>query len=146
MRKVEVSITIKTTSERVIQAFTNPAMLGEWWGVEKALIEKKVGGLYTIAWQVTEKGMGYVSTGIIKKYDPNKILEIVDFVYLSHEKPFLGPMNLTIRAQEKNGITHLYLCQDGYQEGKDWNWYHEAVKEAWPKVMEQFKEYLEKTN
>ena len=130
--------------ENVIKAFTDPTMLNEWWGVEKSLIHKKNDGLYTIAWSVTEKGMGYVSTGIIKKYDPNYELDIANFVYLMPQKPFLGPMSLTINAVEKNGLTDVHLCQDGYQEGDDWDWYYEAVKEAWPKVMKELKKYLEK--
>lgn len=60
MKKVEVNLSINTTPEKVIQAFTDPNQLGEWWGVEKSLIQKKIGGLYTLAWSITEKGMGYV--------------------------------------------------------------------------------------
>lgn len=144
MRKVEVNILIKTKPKNVIKAFTDPKMLSEWWNVEKTLIEKKEGGLYTLAWNMSEKGFGYVSSGIIKKYDSEKELVISDFIYLNSEKPFLGPMQLTIRANEKNGITDVYLCQDGYQNGKEWDWYYEAVKEAWPNVMKEFKKYLEK--
>ncbi len=143
MKKVEVTLQIKTTPENVIKAFTDPVMLREWWGVEKSLIQKKIGGLYTLTWNITKNGIGYVSSGIIKKYHPVKELVIADFVYLNPEKPFLGPMTLTIRAEEKNGMTEVYLCQDGYQEGDSWDWYYQAVKEAWPRVMEGFKGYLE---
>ncbi len=144
MRKVEVNIQIRTKPKNVIEAFTNPKMLSEWWGVERALVEKKEGGLYVITWMVSDKGFGYVSSGRIRKYDPEKELVISDFVYLNPEKPFLGPMELVVRAYDKNGISEVYLCQDGYQRGTDWDWYYEAVKEAWPKVMQEFKEYLEK--
>ena len=144
VKKVEVNIQISTTPENVIKAFTDPAMLKDWWGVEKILIQKKDGGLYTIAWNVGEGGIGFVSSGVINKYDPNSELEIINMVYLNPQKPFLGPMSLTVRANESNGLTNVYLCQDGYQEGDDWDWYYQAVKEAWPKVMQEFKKYLEK--
>ena len=144
MKKVEVYIKIATEPENVISAFTELQMLKEWWGVEKCLIQKKVGGLYTIAWNVDETGMGYVSSGIIEKYNPNKELKIVDFVYLNPGKNFLGPMSLTVRVGKVNEISEVYLCQDGYQVGEDWTWYYEAVKTTWPKVMEEFKKYLEK--
>ena len=81
MRKVEVKINIRTSPEKVIAAFTNPDMLKEWWFVEKTLIEKKSGGLYTLTWNVTDKGFGYVSTGIIKSYITDKELVIENFVY-----------------------------------------------------------------
>lgn len=143
MKKVEVNLQIETKPETVIKAFTDPVMLNEWWGVEKCLIQKKNGGIYTIAWNVTVNGMGYVSTGIIKRFNPTKELEIVDFVYLNPEKSFLGPMRLTVKAELVNETTHVYLCQDGYQEGKDWDWYYQSVKEVWPKVLREFKTYLE---
>lgn len=91
MRNVEVRIKIKTSPEQVIKAFTDPKMLKDWWQVEKTLIQKKVGGLYTLTWQVTKQGFGYVSSGIIKSYQKDKEIIIDNFVYLNPEKPFLGP-------------------------------------------------------
>ena len=143
MRKVEVNLQIKTAPEKVIKAFTDPGMLNDWWKVERTLIDKRVGGLYTLTWKVTEQGIGYVSSGIIEKYDPQKELVIGNFVYLSPDKPFLGPMKMTLEVAEKDGMTDLYLRQDGYQYGEDWDWYYEAVKEAWPTAMQDFKAYLE---
>jgi uncharacterized protein YndB with AHSA1/START domain len=143
MKKVEVNLSINTTPEKVIQAFTDPNQLNEWWGVEKSLIQKKIGGLYTLAWSITEKGMGYVSSGIIRKYDPAGVLVITDFIYLNPDRPFLGPMMLTVRAQKGNDSTDVYLCQDGYQGGAHWDWYYQAVKEAWPIVVQGLKNYLE---
>jgi hypothetical protein len=46
--------------------------------------------------------------------------------------------------QEDNGITSLLLIQGNYQQDKDWDWYYHAVKDAWPKVLEALKNYLEK--
>lgn len=53
-------------------------------------------------------------------------------------------MSLTVRAEQQGDLTEVHLCQDGYQYGEDWDWYYEAVKEAWPAVMKSFKAYLEK--
>ncbi|HNT20823.1 MAG TPA: hypothetical protein PKL70_10385 [Saprospiraceae bacterium] len=54
-------------------------------------------------------------------------------------------MSLTMRAKDLGGTTELYLCQDGYRDGEDWDWYYQAVREAWPKVLVTLKQYLEKT-
>lgn len=143
MKKVDVTLLIKTSPENVISAFTDPEKLGDWWQVEKTLIELRPGGLYTLAWAVTDKGMGYVSSGIIKSYEPESELVIENFVYLSPEKPFLGQMRLTVRAIARENNSEVYVCQDGYQSGEVWDWYYEAVKNAWPQVMQTLKEYLE---
>jgi uncharacterized protein YndB with AHSA1/START domain len=143
MHKVETTININCIPEKIIDAFTELNMLHDWWGVERALIEKRIGGVYTLAWGITEKGFGYVSSGTIKNYEPGKILEITNLVYLNPEHPILGPMNLTIKTIQKENSTELYLCQDGYRYGDDWNWYYEAVTQAWPVVLETLKNYLE---
>lgn len=144
MRKVEVTTTIQTTPEKIISAFTEPEMLKDWWNVERTLIDKKPGGVYVLAWNISEKGFGFVSSGIIKEYKPASLLAIDNFVYLNPEKPFLGPMSLTVSAKRKEGNAELYLCQDGYQSGSDWDWYYEVVKQAWPAVVKMLRNYLEK--
>ncbi|HKI79483.1 MAG TPA: SRPBCC family protein [Ignavibacteriaceae bacterium] len=146
MKKVEVTTKIQTTPEQVLNSFTNPEMLKDWWDVERSLIDKRSGGLYTLSWNISEKGIGYVSSGIIRNYVKDKELIIDNLVYLNPEKPFLGPMSLTIKAIKKDNLTEVYLCQDGYQAGKDWNWYYEAVKKAWPQVLQELKKYLELNN
>ncbi len=143
MKAVTVQIQIHTPPEQVINAFTEPEMLNAWWGVEKSLIQKQAGGLYTLAWQVSEQGMGYISTGIISRYEPARELVIRDLVYLNPAKSFLGPMQLSIQTKERKGVTDVQLCQDGYREGADWNWYYHAVQEAWPQVMQGLKAWLE---
>ena len=104
--------------KEIIEAFTDPVMLHAWWDVERTLIEKRIGGLYTLAWGITDKGFGFVSTGMIKNYIPESVLEIDNFIYLNPTISILGPMKLTVYAKEKNRGSELYLCQDGYQSGR----------------------------
>lgn len=144
MKKVEVTIGIDVPSKLVIQAFTDEQMLSAWWSVESALIGKQPGGVYTLTWGISENGFRFVSTGKIKEYDAESKLVIDNFIYLNPERPMLGPMTLTIKTIPKDRGSEVYLCQEGYQSGEDWEWYYEAVKEAWPKMMRVLKNYLEK--
>lgn len=134
---------VNVSSKKVIEAFTEPAMLKNWWGVERCFIEKRSGGIYTLLWDISAKGFGYVSTGIVKSYSPGSTLEIEKFIYMNPDKSILGPMELLIKAEENDGDTELYLCQSGYQKGGDWHWYYEAVKEAWPLTLKKLKGFLE---
>lgn len=118
-------------------------MLHAWWDVERTLIDKRVGGLYTLAWKISDSGFGFISSGIIKNYEPESILEIDNFIYLNPDISILGPMKLSLCAKQKGIGTEFYLCQDGYQEGGDWDWYYEAVYQAWPIVAEKLRRYLE---
>lgn len=144
MRKVEASIEIHQPASKVFDAFTELHLLKGWWAVERCLVEKKQGGLYVLGWEVSNSGFHYVSTGIITVFIPGKELLIDHFVYLNPEKQILGPTYLDIKLQENNSNTFLYLTQGGYQDGGDWDWFYEAVKEAWPKALESLKKFLEK--
>jgi uncharacterized membrane protein len=53
-------------------------------------------------------------------------------------------MQLLIMTTPEKGKTVLNIIQSGYQQGADWDWYYEAVKKAWPAVVVQIRDYLEK--
>ena len=143
MRKVETAIDIHQPASKVFDAFIEPALLKSWWAVDSCLIEKKQGGLYSLAWEAGSKGFQYVSTGIITVFIPARELLIDNFVYFNPEKQILGPTFLSIRLQEDNNFTAVRLIQGGYQSGGDWDWFYDSVKEAWPKVLEDLKKFLE---
>jgi len=143
LKKVEAKIEIKTSPKKALDAFTMFDLLKEWWKVERALIEKGNGGIYALAWNISDAGFRYVSSGIISSYKPAEHLYIKNFLYFNPEKPILGPMSLRIEVKPKSNATELYLCQYGYKDGEDWDWYYEAVKKAWPIVLEELKKFLE---
>ena len=143
MRKIACTIFINTTPFQVITAFTEFALLQKWWGVERALIEPRPGGIYNLAWKISPSGFGFVSTGIIREYRPEGLLRIEDFIYMNPSRPTLGPMSLVIEARNFQKGTECYLCQDGYGAGPDWDWYYNIVKEAWPVVLGGLKNFLE---
>ncbi|MBL7748472.1 MAG: SRPBCC domain-containing protein [Chitinophagaceae bacterium] len=145
MRTVTCDIEIDTTKEQIIHSFTNAEMLKGWWGVEKSCIDLKPGGIYALAWGLSEAGMRYISTGIIKDYEKESILHIGDYMYLSTERPFLGPLSLIIETTATANGASLHLQQGPYPKdvSEDWEWYYNVVSEAWPKVLLELKNYLE---
>ncbi len=128
MRKVETAIQIDQPASTIFDAFTEPSLLRSWWAVESCLIEKKQGGLYSLAWEASDKGFHYVSTGIITVFIPGKELLIDHFVYFNPGKQILGPTYLSIKLQEDGDRTFLKLVQGGYQSGGDWDWNKLASK------------------
>ena len=143
MRKVESRILVNTSAANVILAFTRHDLLTRWWKVERSFIEPRVGGSYTLVWGVSSDGFKYIMTGIITDYSEDSLLHIGNFTYLTPERSILGQMSLIVKATRVNSKTELYLCQDGYQSGSDWDWYYNAVKTAWPVVLEDLKNFLE---
>lgn len=144
MRRVEGEIEVKASPNQVIDATLEFQALKGWWGVERALIEKKVGGPYVLAWSFSDAGAKYVSSGFISSYEPLKHVQIDNYTYISPDRPILGPMSLRVEARPGKDGTNIYLCQSGYQDGADWDWYHDAVTQAWPEVLKGLKNYLER--
>lgn len=143
MREVYATVPIAVAPALVIQAFTQAKHLEKWWGVERSLIELTRGGVYTLAWQVSTGGIGYVFSGTIAEYLPAHRLSIENAVYLSAQRSILGPMALTVEVNARPDASVLSITQSGYQQGGDWDWYYEAVKAAWPTVVIDIKKYLE---
>ena len=146
MRLVAASIEINARPEKILPAFLKQEHLKAWWGVDRSLIEPKAGGVYTLAWNFSEQGIKYISTGVFDELIPGEYLMIKNLVYLNPEKNILGPMELEIDLiATDDKITKVGVVQSGYKYGGDWDWYYEAVLTAWPQALEMLKNYLEKT-
>lgn len=144
MRSVEATVTVKLPPAKVLEAFISHDQLRQWWGVERSLIDLRKGGLYSLVWEISDKGMGYVTTGIVEEYIPACQLTIENMVYFNPDRPVLGPLRLMILTTPEDNFTSLTVVQSGYQHGSDWDWYYESVKNAWPAVLLQVQNYLEK--
>lgn len=143
-RKVETSIIIESKPEKIIAAFTEFEMLKDWWNVERSLVDKRRGGTYMLLWGIKDKGIEYISLGIIEEYEPKVILKIKNFVYVCPDRPVLGNMTLEVRVEKRKGQSKVHLCQAGYQNGMHWDWYYSAVSKVWPEMLHVLKQYLEK--
>ena len=111
--------------------------------MEKNFIDLRVGGLYTLAWHIGDQGIQYVSTGRINAYEAGRRLEVVDLLYLTPDKPFLGPMRLLVMTSPTQNGCVLTVLQDGYQEGLVWDAYYEAVVQGWSAALKTLKAYIE---
>jgi len=143
VRKTEASIRIHRPPAQIFDAFVNPQLLSGWWGVDRCLVEKRQGGVYSLAWDVNENGFRYVSTGLITVYLPPSELLVDHLVYFNPEKQILGPTFLHLRITDEGKISTLQLVQGNYQEGADWDWFYSAVAEAWPKALDSLRNFLE---
>ncbi len=144
MRKVENTIVINVKPEKVFASFLDAKMLRDWWGVERSLIEPQLGGSYALGWGVTETGYTYVTTGVFRAYEEYRLMEITNFLYFNPRTNILGPTVLTIKIEPVDDASQLTVCQSGYLDGEDWDWYYEAVDDSWPGVLVSLKNYLEK--
>ncbi len=52
-------------------------------------------------------------------------------------------MALTVEVAAADGGSLLTIRQDGYRDGPGWDWYHDAVRSAWPEVAKLVKRFVE---
>ncbi len=135
---VKVSIPIKN----VINIFLDQSALSTWWGVDACLIEPRIGGIYTLVWGASDHGYKYISSGIIRSLSYRSLI-IDRYIYLNPQIGILGPMQVKIYLTEQIAGTVLSVEQKGFKDGKDWDWYYEAVRAGWPRALQALKEYLE---
>lgn len=146
IRNVQVECLVQTPPPQVIAAFLEREALQAWWHVERAFVEPHVGGVYALAWGITDRGFGYVTTAIVSALDPAGLLRLDHYTYFHPDRAILGPMVLTIEATPHDeGGSRMRVTQEGYQDGADWDWYYEAVREAWPRVGQDIVRYLNAT-
>ncbi len=143
MRKVEATIHVRATPEAAVRAFVELDAMKAWWHVERGLVEPpRAGGVWALAWERSEHGFKYVITGRIASLDPRRLV-ISEMLYFNPERPIFGPMTLTVEATPSTDGCDLTVCQDGYGDGEDWDWYYKVVSWAWPEVLKEIKEFLE---
>jgi hypothetical protein len=143
MRSVEASIEVSSEPRPLIAAFLAHEALASWWGVERSFVEPRVGGTFAVAWKITDAGFGFVTTGVIGALDLDHALRIDSYTYFHPERPIFGGMTLHVEARRAGSGSVLRVRQDGYRDGPDWDWYHDAVTSAWPKVVQEVKRYVE---
>ncbi len=143
-RTVTAEISLALPPARVQKAFLDPTLLQGWWGVERALVEPRAGGIYALAWEIGPTGIRYISTGIIRRFQPGRLLDVGDYLYFNPERPILGPLTLRIATNPTETGTRLQVSQGEYPAGDaHWEWYFRSVEAAWPAVLPRLKAYLE---
>lgn len=144
MRSVTNSVAINANQEKVFSAFLKPKMLRDWWGVERTFIETKAGGNYAMVWGISKTGFSYITTGVLEEFEPSTSILISNFLYFHPKKPVLGPSKLKIEIDGDGEESLLTVIQYEFQEGEHWDWYFNVVKNSWPGVLVNLKNYLEK--
>lgn len=143
MRSVEATCFVNAAPDVVLAEFLDLEGMKVWWTADRGLIVPQVGGVWVVAWNVSEAGARFLASGTVSSYEPGRTLEIGNYIYFNPEYPIFGPMTLTFSVSENEAGTELHVRQDGYQHGDAWNWYYEAVTQAWPIVLKAFSEYID---
>lgn len=141
-RYVTAAIPIKATSEEIIGAFLDPAWLRQWWGVARSMVQARRGGIWALAWDLSERGYQTTRTGVISRLGPY-LLQIDSLVVFFASRKILGPLSLKLNCSPDHNTTRVEIKESGYQEGGDWDWFYSAVQKKWDDSLVALKHFLE---
>ena len=134
-RTVEATIEVEATPSEVIDAFLDPDGLSGWWLVSRSLVERKIGGVWSISWDDWgEDKTQHAWTGVIETLTPTRVV-IARLVMNEPVRPLFGPLTLEIAAEPIAGGSRVTVRHGGYRSGPDWDWMHDAVVKGWDHVL-----------
>ncbi|HEX9792700.1 MAG TPA: SRPBCC domain-containing protein [Planctomycetota bacterium] len=142
-RKFSRSQIIQATPQRILDALLDLDDLRRWWGVADGLVQREKGGVYALAWDGSEHGYRYVTSGVVQSFLPGRRVRIQKLVYVSPEQPVLGPMKLGFSVVVRPEGTRVSVRQEGFGEGPDWDAHLESTKKGWREALRELKAYLE---
>jgi uncharacterized protein YndB with AHSA1/START domain len=137
--KAETSIIIDAPSSAVWAALTSPATIKKYLFGTTVRTDWKEGS--PIDYEGEYNGKKYHDKGVIKKIEPEKILQSSYWSSMGGKEDKPENYNLvTYRLSGQNGKTALTLTQDNVLSEKE----KEHVTENWNTVLKKLKEVVEK--
>ena len=135
---VETSKTINAPSSKVWKALTTPSLIKKYMMDTQVSTDWKEGS--PITYQGEYNGKKYQDKGVIKKIEPNKLLQTSYWSSMSGKEDKPENYNLvTYELHESNGKTQVKLIQDNVLSEKE----KSHLTENWNSVLEKLKEVTE---
>jgi hypothetical protein len=146
---IDHTITIATAPARVFDAFFDPDWLGRWWGVQHAIVAKRMLAPFALAWATTAHRdavlgpLGGIFHGLVVDLSPPVEAFIAECYWLPPEGEAIGPMALTIRCGAEGTGCRLRVEQSGYEGSPRWRRYYEIAGPGLKSSLLQLKALLE---
>jgi uncharacterized protein YndB with AHSA1/START domain len=128
----------------VFDLLITPSAIRSWWGVARAIVLPRVGGLWAAAWGESEDDPDYVTVATIRAFDPPHRLHLADMRY--HAKagplPFQAKIELEFTVNPAPGGAILRAAQRGIPSDPVADDYYAACERGWQATFEGIRRYL----
>lgn len=131
-RRVDTSIRVTASPERLWRAWTDPSDLSRWF-TDDARGEVVEGG--TITWIFHEMGMEIPYPVVVA--EPNRRM------VLAGEIPERGPFALEVTLEADGAETVVRLVNSGFLDGAEWDDEFRGVDSGWRMALALLKHYVE---
>jgi uncharacterized protein YndB with AHSA1/START domain len=136
--QAEVSVSINATPAMVWKALTSPILIKKYLMGTHVESDWKVGS--PITYEGEYQGKTYKDKGVIKKIEPEKILQSTYWSSIGGKEDKPENYNLvTYRLSDDHGKTLVTLTQDNIQSQKE----KEHSIDSWKAVLDKLKQAVE---
>ncbi len=139
---IRKNATVAAPRTKVWQAWTDPAVLRQWFGRD-ARVELRPGGPYEILFLMDNPpGLQGGEGNTIQSWEPNCFL-----AFTWNAPPTFGPLRdertwVRIELSDTSDGTRVELIHYGWREGEDWQAVIAYFENAWDHVMRALAEHF----
>jgi uncharacterized protein YndB with AHSA1/START domain len=138
-------IDLAASPERVFAALVRPSAIREWWSAARAIVVPRAGGVWAAAWGAEEDSPDYVTTAVIRVWQPPRRLVLGDYDYVvaAGPLPFAADFTTSFEVLPKPSGARLRVTQAGFPAGPEADEFYAACETGWRQTLEGLRRYLE---
>ena len=145
-RKHEHEEVFDATPEEVFALLHTPSAIREWWSASRAIVNPARGGTWAAAWGEDEDRPDYVTTAVMRVFDPPRRIVFGDYSYFASngQLPFDAQFVTEFSVAPHPEGAVLRVVQDGFPAGPEADAFYEACGKGWRDTFMGIRGYLER--
>ncbi len=130
--------------EKMFEILITPSAIRHWWNASRAIVLAEENGVWTAAWGEDEDDPDYITSFVIKEFEPPKRMLLVDAKY--HAKygkmPFDAKMTTEFNIEPTDDGSVLRVVQDGFPVDSIADEYYQACETGWIDTFKMIRTFL----
>jgi len=145
-RKHEHEEVFGASPEEVFALLHTPSAIREWWGASRAIVNPAPGGTWAAAWGENEDLPDYITTAVMRVFDPPMRIVFGDYSYFAGNGPlpFDAPFVTEFSVAPHPEGTTLRVVQDGFPADPEADAFYDACGQGWRDTFKGIRNYLER--
>jgi len=128
----------------MFEILIKPSAICVWWQALRAIVLPEQNGIWIAAWGEDEDNPDYISSFVIKKYDPPKRILFADTRYFSKDGklPFDAKFTAEFIVKPTDSGCKLQVIQDGFPTDPIADDYYKGCEIGWKNTFEGIRNYF----
>lgn len=134
-----------TTPERLFALLHTPSAIRRWWGAARAVVIAEPGGVWAAAWGESEDDPDYVTTAVMRVFEPPRRLVFADYRYRARSGPlpFAADFVTSFEVFPDPAGAILRVTQDGFPAAAEADDFYSGCDRGWRDTFAGIRRFLE---